>query len=153
MAPATGSRDDASGCSLVEQLTAAGFEVTDHQVRQDGRDTVATAYRLSRDFAGLIRTTGGTGFALHVSGPRSHAEVIEPRGPGLAEAMRAISLVWPVARRRLRARGSNVHTPGSPKGLRRAARCVTNDVLPHVGARPGATDEPLTLLLFLHDRS
>ena len=31
-----GTRDDASGRALVEQLTAAGFEVVDHRVTQDG---------------------------------------------------------------------------------------------------------------------
>ena len=58
-----GTRDDVSGRALVEQLTA-GFEVVAHEVTADGAEAVATALaRLSSDFAGLVVTTGGTGFA------------------------------------------------------------------------------------------
>ena len=40
---AHGTRDDASGRALVEQLTGAGFEVVDHRVTEDGADAVAAA--------------------------------------------------------------------------------------------------------------
>ena len=36
-----GTRDDASGRALVEQLNGAGFEVVDHRVTADGEDAVA----------------------------------------------------------------------------------------------------------------
>ena len=59
-----GTREDASGRALVDQLTAAGFDVVAHDDTADGADAVAAALlRARRGFAGLIVTTGGTGFA------------------------------------------------------------------------------------------
>ena len=48
-----GTRDDASGRALVEQLTSAGFEVVAHEVTADGAEAVATA--LTRLSDGLRR--------------------------------------------------------------------------------------------------
>ena len=130
---AHGSRDDASGRALVEQLTAAGFEVIDHQVCQDGRDTVATALtELSRDFAGLIVTTGGTGFAPRDLTPEATLQVIEREAPGLAEAMRAISPFGRLSRGVAGVRGQCIvcNTPGSPKGCVEQLGAII-DVLPH----------------------
>ena len=59
-----GTRDDLSGKALVEQLTAAGFDVIEHRLTADGALEVATVLtEMSEGFAGLIVTTGGTGFA------------------------------------------------------------------------------------------
>ena len=130
---AHGSRDDASGRALVEQLTAAGFEVIDHQVCQDGRDTVATALtELSQDFAGLIVTTGGTGFAPRDLTPEATLQVIEREAPGLAEAMRAISPFGRLSRGVAGVRGQCIvcNTPGSPKGCVEQLGAIL-DVLPH----------------------
>ena len=57
-------RDDASGRALVEHLGAAGFDVVDHRVTADGADLVAAALvEMADGFAGVIVSTGGTGFA------------------------------------------------------------------------------------------
>ena len=59
-----GARDDTGGRGLAAHLTANGFEVVDHQVVEDGADVVADKLAEMADgFAGLIVTTGGTGFA------------------------------------------------------------------------------------------
>ena len=61
---AHGTRDDVSGRALVTQLTDAAFDVVEHRVTADGADAVSVALAAMSDgFAGLIVTTGGTGFA------------------------------------------------------------------------------------------
>ncbi|MEN9505165.1 MAG: hypothetical protein RI958_1091, partial [Actinomycetota bacterium] len=59
-----GTRDDASGRALVEQLSRAGFDVVEHRVTADGADVVAASLvDLCHGFAGVVVSTGGTGFA------------------------------------------------------------------------------------------
>jgi molybdenum cofactor synthesis domain-containing protein len=89
---ADGSREDRSGSALVTRLEDAGFEVADHRVTPDGRDAVAEALReLTDGFAGLVVTTGGTGFGPRDVTPEGTRAVIEREAPGLAEAMRRVS--------------------------------------------------------------
>ena len=53
---AHGTRDDASGRALVEQLTGEGFDVVEHRVTADGADLVADALtEMSAGFAGAHR--------------------------------------------------------------------------------------------------
>ncbi len=130
---ADGTRDDASGRALVEQLTSAGFEVVDHRVTADGRDNVAAALTAqTADFAGLIVTTGGTGFAPRDQTPEGTRQVIEREAPGLAEAMRLISPFGRLSRGVAGVRGDVIicNTPGSPKGCVEQLGAVL-DVLPH----------------------
>jgi molybdopterin adenylyltransferase len=87
-----GARVDRSGHALVERLDAAGFEVAEHRVTGDGVEPVAKALRdLVDGFAGLVVTTGGTGFGPRDLTPEATRAVIEREAPGLAEAMRAAS--------------------------------------------------------------
>jgi len=89
---AAGSREDKSGTALVARLRDAGYEVDDHRVSADGRDAVAGALRtLTAGFAGLVVTTGGTGFGPRDLTPEGTRAVIEREAPGLAEAMRRVS--------------------------------------------------------------
>ena len=130
---AEGTRDDASGRALVEQLNAAGFEVVDHHVTADGRENVAAALTdQAADFAGLIVTTGGTGFAPRDQTPEGTRQVIEREAPGLAEAMRLISPFGRLSRGVAGVHGDVIicNTPGSPKGCVEQLGAVL-DVLPH----------------------
>jgi molybdenum cofactor synthesis domain-containing protein len=87
-----GVRDDKSGAALVERLTAAGADVVDRRVSADGVDAVASALRAMSDgFAGLIVTTGGTGFGPRDLTPEGTRAVIEREAPGLVEAVRRAS--------------------------------------------------------------
>ncbi len=87
-----GVRDDASGRALAARLEEAGFEVADHRVSADGVDAVAAALREMTDgFAGLVVTTGGTGFGPRDLTPEGTRAVIERDAPGLAEAIRRVS--------------------------------------------------------------
>ncbi len=89
---AEGVRDDRSGIALVDHLTERGWEVVDHRVSADGTDAVADALReLVADFAGLVVTTGGTGFGPRDLTPEGTRIVVERDAPGLAEAMRRVS--------------------------------------------------------------
>jgi molybdenum cofactor synthesis domain-containing protein len=89
---AEGVRDDRSGLALVERLTAAGADVVDHRVTADGVDAVAGALReMSEGFAGLLVTTGGTGFGPRDLTPEGTRAVVEREAPGLAEAVRRVS--------------------------------------------------------------
>ncbi|MEY2626966.1 MAG: hypothetical protein RJB08_725 [Actinomycetota bacterium] len=128
-----GQRDDASGRALVALLDAQGFEVVEHTVVSDGDDVVAEALRrLCRNFAGLVVTTGGTGFAPRDQTPEGALQVIERQAPGLAEAMRAINPLGRLSRGVAGVAGSAiiVTLPGSPRGCVEQLEAVI-DVLPH----------------------
>jgi molybdopterin adenylyltransferase len=89
---ADGTRDDKSGRALVEALTAAGYEIATHRVTADGTDAVANALaELAEGFAGLIVTTGGTGFGPRDLTPEGTRTVIEREAPGIVEAIRRAS--------------------------------------------------------------
>jgi molybdopterin adenylyltransferase len=128
-----GTRQDASGAALVEQLSAAGFEVVAHEVTADGADNVAAALRAMSDgFAGLVVTTGGTGFAPRDQTPEGTRAVIEREAPGLAEAMRLVNPLGRLSRGIAGVRGQAIicNTPGSPKGCVEQLAAIL-DVVPH----------------------
>jgi molybdopterin adenylyltransferase len=86
---ASGTRVDNAGRKLVERLNEAGFAVLEHRVTPDGIDEVASALRdLVSGFAGLVVTTGGTGFGPRDLTPEGTRAVIDREAPGMAEAMR-----------------------------------------------------------------
>jgi molybdenum cofactor synthesis domain-containing protein len=114
-----GTRDDLSGAALVEQLTAAGWLVVEHRVTADGVDNVANTLReMCGGFAGLIVSTGGTGFAPRDQTPEGTRRVIEREAPGLAEAMRLVNPLGRLSRGIAGICGQSIvcNTPGSPKG-------------------------------------
>ncbi len=128
-----GTRDDLSGRALAAHLTANGFGVVDHQVTADGADLVAAALtELSDGFAGLIVSTGGTGFAPRDQTPEGTRAVIERDAPGLAEAMRLCNPLGRLSRGVAGIRGDAiiVNTPGSTKGCIEQLDAII-DVLPH----------------------
>jgi molybdenum cofactor synthesis domain-containing protein len=89
---AEGTRDDKSGRALVLQLAEAGYEVVEQRVCADGVESVADALRALTDgFAGLVLTTGGTGFGPRDLTPEGTRAVIERKAPGVAEAIRRVS--------------------------------------------------------------
>jgi molybdenum cofactor synthesis domain-containing protein len=128
-----GTREDLSGAALVEQLTAAGWVVVEHRVTADGVDNVANNLReMCGGFAGLIVSTGGTGFAPRDQTPEGTRLVIEREAPGLAEAMRLVNPLGRLSRGIAGVRGQAIicNTPGSPKGCVEQLGAIL-DIVPH----------------------
>jgi molybdenum cofactor synthesis domain-containing protein len=138
-----GTRDDKSGDALVRALTDAGFSVVDRRVAADGIESVSDALtQLCEGFAGLIVTTGGTGFGPRDLTPEGTKQVIDREAPGLAEAMRLVSSLGRLSRAVAGCRGQALvlNTPGSSNGAVETLTAVL-DVIPHAldllgGGRP-----------------
>lgn len=130
---ASGTREDTGGAALVDQLNGAGFEVVQHRVIEDGVDAVAAALtEMTNGFAGLVVTTGGTGFAPRDQTPEGTRHVIEREAPGLAEAMRLVNPLGRLSRgiAGIRQQAIICNTPGSPKGCIEQVAAIL-DVVPH----------------------
>jgi molybdopterin adenylyltransferase len=128
-----GTRDDASGAALAAYLTEQGFDVVDRRVTADGADLVAAALiDLCEGFAGLVVSTGGTGFAPRDQTPEGTRRAIEREAPGLAEAMRLCNPLGRLSRGLAGIRGGAIvlNTPGSTKGCVEQLAAVI-DVVPH----------------------
>ena len=128
-----GTREDRSGDALVSHLGDAGYEIVDRRVVADGIESVARALReLSDGFAGLVVTTGGTGFGPRDLTPEGTRAVLEREAPGLAEAMRLVNPLGRLSRQRAGTIGSCLilNLPGSTSG---AVECLDAvlDVVPH----------------------
>jgi molybdopterin adenylyltransferase len=140
---AEGTRQDRSGAALEARLEAAGFAVVDRLVVADGVDPVADALRQAcAGFAGLVVTTGGTGFGPRDLTPEATSGVLEREAPGLAEAMRLVSPAGRLSRAVAGAVGTALvlNTPGSPTGSVECLDAVL-EVVPHAldllaGGRP-----------------
>jgi len=128
-----GAREDTSGAGLAACLERHGFTVVERALTADGDDNVADALRrLCANFAGVVVTTGGTGFAPRDQTPEGTRHVIEREAPGLAEAMRLVSPLGRLSRGVVGIRGAAIicNTPGSPKGCVEQIEAII-DVLPH----------------------
>ncbi|HVE93600.1 MAG TPA: MogA/MoaB family molybdenum cofactor biosynthesis protein [Acidimicrobiales bacterium] len=140
---AAGDREDRSGPAVRAALEAAGFEVDHHAVVADGIDEVAGALRqLTRDFAGVVVTTGGTGFGPRDLTPEGTRDVIEREAPGLSEAMRLVNPLGRLSRAVAGTAGRAliVNVPGSEAGATECLGAVL-DIVPHAldlleGGRP-----------------
>jgi molybdenum cofactor synthesis domain-containing protein len=133
-----GTRDDRSGRALATRLGEAGFRVVEHRVVADGAESVAAALTdLTAGFAGLVVTTGGTGFGPRDLTPEGTRAVIEREAPGLAEAIRRASDdgergFGMLSRAVAGSRGAALvlNTPGSAGGAVEALEVVL-PVVPH----------------------
>ena len=128
-----GTREDKSGVALADCLTRHGFSVVDRRVVADGVESVAEALRSMADsFAGVIVTTGGTGFGPRDLTPEGTRTVIDREAPGLAEAMRLVNPLGRLSRgiAGTIGRALVLNTPGSPKGTVECLEAVI-DVVPH----------------------
>jgi molybdenum cofactor synthesis domain-containing protein len=138
-----GTREDKSGDALVATLVAADFDVIERRITSDGIDAVSAALTdLCEGFAGLVVTTGGTGFGPRDLTPEGTRAVIEREAPGLAEAMRLVSPLGRLSRAVAGTRGQALvlNTPGSSNGAVETLSAVL-DVIPHAldllaGGRP-----------------
>jgi len=130
---AAGTRQDRGGPALVALLAAEGYGVDEPVVVPDGVEPVSAALRtLTTGFAGLVVTTGGTGFAPSDVTPEATLAILDRQAPGLAEAMRGIDSRGRLGRGVCGTVGQAlvVNCPGSPGGAVDQLSAIV-DVLPH----------------------
>ena len=128
-----GTREDTSGAALASALENAGYVVDERRVVADGAASVADALReMAQDYAGLVITTGGTGFGPRDQTPEGTLQAVEREAPGLAEAMRLVNPLGRLSRARAGSLGACLvlNTPGSTAGAIECFEAVA-DVLPH----------------------
>jgi len=118
-----GTREDRSGDTLEELLRGEGHDV-ERRVVPDERDQIAAAIRELAAEARLVLTTGGTGLAPRDVTPEATRDVLDREAPGIAQALRADSIVKTphglLSRGVAGVVGSTlvVNLPGSPGGCR-----------------------------------
>ena len=135
---AAGEREDKSGETLVELLTALGAEIIAKEIVNDDLDPLAHKLRAYADLkhVNLIMTTGGTGFGPRDNTPEATLQAIERQAAGLAEAMRIETLKnTPMAMISrgvcgIRSGALIINLPGSPKAVRESF-AVIMPVLSH----------------------
>jgi molybdopterin adenylyltransferase len=135
-----GEREDAGGPAIRETLASLGvpISVVDYRIVADEQQAIAEAlFHLSeRADVDLILTTGGTGLAPRDVTPQATLGAIEYEVPGIAEAMRAASvLVTPAGMLSRAVAGVRhgtliVNLPGNPKAVRENLRAIAA-ALPH----------------------
>lgn len=136
---ARGERQDLSGTrirSLVEQLPEAVVRVS--AIVPDELPQIAAMLREWSDQQrlNLVLTTGGTGLAPRDVTPEATRTVLEREAPGIAEAMRAISLqhtrMAMLSRGLAGVRGRTliINLPGSPKAVQECLEYIL-PALPH----------------------
>lgn len=128
-----GVREDRSGEALVATLASYDYDVVEHRVVADGVDSVADSLsEMSNGFAGLIITTGGTGFTERDLTPEGTRQVLERSAPGIAEAMRLTNPLGRLSRGVAGIVGKSIilNTPGSTAGCVECFEAVA-DVVPH----------------------
>ena len=130
---AAGTREDRGGVALAALLAGKGYAVDPPVVVPDGVEEVTAALRaLTSGFAGVLATTGGTGFSPTDLTPEATLAVLERSAPGLAEAMRAVDPRGRLGRGVCGTVGRAlvVNCPGSPGGAVDQLNAVL-DVVPH----------------------
>jgi molybdopterin adenylyltransferase len=122
---ARGERVDESGRVVSEMIAPLG-QVARYQVIADEESLIVSTLVqwVDKDGLDLILTTGGTGLTPRDITPQATARVLDYQVPGMAEAMRAASMLKTPhamlsrALAGVRRRTLIVNLPGSPKGVR-----------------------------------
>ncbi|MGV8073734.1 MAG: molybdenum cofactor biosynthesis protein B [Syntrophobacteraceae bacterium] len=119
-----GEREDASGKVLSDRLHEEGYAVQYRTVVPDEVERISETLRnyADKESVALIVTTGGTGVSPRDVTPEATQAVVDRTLPGMAEAMRASSLLKTphamISRAVVGIRGATliVNLPGSPRG-------------------------------------
>ncbi len=130
---AAGIRVDKGGEAIEALLVRSSYEVVERRVTPDGAEEVAQALAgMCEGFAGLVLTTGGTGFGPRDNTPEGTLTVVDRQAPGMAEAMRLVNPLGRLSRGVAGTLGRSLilNLPGSPRGAVECAESVL-DVVPH----------------------
>ncbi|MEW5949200.1 MAG: MogA/MoaB family molybdenum cofactor biosynthesis protein [Thermodesulfobacteriota bacterium] len=137
-----GKREDLSGSELKKILSEAGYRISAYTIIPDDLTIIVnTLVRLADvEKTDMVVTTGGTGLSPRDVTPEATAMVIEKEVPGMAEAMRAVSLqktphaMLSRALVGIRKETLIINLPGSPKGVRENLTTLL-PALPHALAK------------------
>ncbi len=131
-----GKRKDLSGPAVVNQLTAAGFQVTATAIAPDERDEIEKKLIECCRQVRLVITVGGTGIAARDVTPEATLAVSERLIAGIPEKMRADGAsktpLAALSRGICAVRGSSLilNLPGSPTAAVESLQSVIG-ILPH----------------------
>ena len=133
-----GEREDLSGEALEESLRALGVAPVERAIVPDEAEEIAAALRRWADETpvNLILTTGGTGMTTRDVTPEATRAVLDREAPGIAEAMRVLSLqqtphaMLSRAVSGMRGKTLIVNMPGSPRACREQFAMIA-PALPH----------------------
>jgi molybdenum cofactor biosynthesis protein B, proteobacterial len=129
-------KDDRSGDTLVERLTAAGHRLAARTIVRDDRDAIEARLRawIAEPSIAVILTTGGTGVTARDVTPEAVRAVIEKEIPGFGELFRWLSYAKigtsTIQSRALAGTAAGTYVfamPGSPS----ACRDAWDDILVH----------------------
>ena len=133
-----GEREDLSGPAIREIVEKNGYKVVSMDILPDDRAMLSKkmAELADNNTAELILTTGGTGFSPRDIMPEATEDIIDRRGPGIPEAMRAYSMT--ITKRAMLSRATAgirkktliVNLPGSPKAVKESLEYII-DPLAH----------------------
>jgi len=131
-----GERIDTSGPALVKMLEEDGYEIIYTNIIPDEREMIKAELVKCADElkAGLVLTTGGTGFSPRDVTPEATLEVIERETRGIPELMRAESCkitdkgCLSRAAAGIRGRSLIINLPGSEKAAKENFAAVIHPV-------------------------
>jgi len=133
-----GQREDVSGQTIRNMLSADKFEICGYKVVADEQQSITKELVNFADVvsADIVLTTGGTGLGPRDVTPEATASVCQKMVPGLAETMRLEGLkksrnaVLSRAVAGIRENTLIINLPGSPKAVKESIEAVLN-VLDH----------------------
>ncbi len=133
-----GEREDTSGAYIKEKLLQSGYDFRSYSVIPDNKQRIVESLieLIDKQQIALVITTGGTGVSPTDITPEAMTEVIEKEVPGMAEAMRAASLLKTsramLSRGKVGIRGESliINLPGSLRAARENLEVVL-PVIPH----------------------
>lgn len=133
-----GQREDVSGQTIRNMLSADKFEICGYKVVADEQQSISEELVNFADVlsADIVLTTGGTGLGPRDVTPEATASVCQKMVPGLAETMRSEGLKKSrnaVLSRAVAGIHENtliINLPGSPKAVKESLEAILN-VLDH----------------------